>query len=56
MTGAGTAVKMLKNTVTGQGQIGTIAQNGIVVVSGAIRAGLRTTPSAGNGYTPGPTT
>ena len=35
VTGAGTSVKVQKNTVTGRGQIGTIAQNGIVVVSGA---------------------
>jgi Right handed beta helix region len=34
-TGAATAVQVLNNTVTGRGQLDTIAQNGVVIVSGA---------------------
>ena len=34
-TGAGTAVQVLNNTITGRGQLDTIAQNGVVIVSGA---------------------
>ena len=34
-TGNDTAVQLLNNTVTGRGHIDTIAQNGIVILSGA---------------------
>jgi parallel beta helix pectate lyase-like protein len=34
-TGAGTAANVLNNTVTGRGHLPTIAQNGVVILSGA---------------------
>jgi hypothetical protein len=53
MTGTKTAVSVLNNTVTGRGHIPTIAQNGIVVMSGA-SAAIKGNTVSSNWYT-GPT-
>ena len=50
-TGTGTAVQVLNNTVTGRGHINTIAQNGIVILSGATALIKGNTVTA-NWYTP----
>jgi hypothetical protein len=50
-TGSGTAVQVLNNTVTGRGHINTIAQNGIVILSGATALIKGNTVTA-NWYTP----
>ena len=44
--------KIVGNTVTGSGPADVIAQNGIVVRTGALGARSRATPSAGTSYTP----
>lgn len=51
VSGPGTAVQVLNNTVTGQGQINYIAQNGIEIASGAT-AQVKGNTVAGNWYTP----
>jgi hypothetical protein len=50
-TGSHTAVNVLNNTVTGRGHINTIAQNGIVILSGATALIKGNTVTA-NWYTP----
>jgi hypothetical protein len=50
-TGTSTAVNVLNNTVTGRGHINTIAQNGIVILSGATALIKGNTVTA-NWYTP----
>jgi Periplasmic copper-binding protein (NosD) len=52
-TGSHTAVNVLNNTVTGRGHINTIAQNGIVILSGAT-ALIKGNTVSSNWYT-GPT-
>ena len=52
-TGANTSVNVLNNTVTGHGQTGIIAQNGVVILSGAT-ALIKGNTISGNWYT-GPT-
>jgi hypothetical protein len=50
-TGDKTAVQVLNNTVTGRGHLTTIAQNGVVIVSGAT-ALIKGNSISGNWYTP----
>lgn len=51
VSGPGTAVQVLNNTVTGQGQINYIAQNGIEIASNAT-ASVKGNTITGNWYTP----
>jgi hypothetical protein len=51
VAGTGTSVSALDNTVTGQGQIDYIAQNGIQV-SGGATALIKGNSVSGNWYTP----
>ena len=50
-TGDKTAVQVLNNTVTGRGHLSTIAQNGVVILSGAT-ALIKGNSISGNWYTP----
>jgi hypothetical protein len=51
VSGSGAAVQVLNNTVTGQGQIDYIAQNGIEIASGATGL-VKGNTVTGNWYTP----
>jgi hypothetical protein len=50
-TGANTVVNVLNNTVTGRGQLDSIAQNGVVMLSGATGL-IKGNTISGNFYTP----
>jgi len=50
-SGGGASVSVLNNTVTGEGQISYIAQNGIQVSYGA-KAVVKGNTASGNWYTP----
>ena len=51
-TGSGTSVNVLNNTITGRGQLGDIAQNGVVILSGAT-ALIKGNIVSGHWLTPG---
>jgi hypothetical protein len=50
-TGDKTSVSVLNNTITGRGQLGDIAQNGVVFISGATGL-IKGNTISGNWYTP----